>query len=59
MDGATTGTVDDKSLVIWQWNFRGFDSKKAVLQVLTTKAARKPDVIVMQETVCENVRLPG
>ncbi|XP_077534398.1 uncharacterized protein LOC144146314 [Haemaphysalis longicornis] len=59
MDGTAAAAVNDKSLVIWQRNCRGYDSKKAVLQVLADKSNRKPDVIVLQETLSENARLPG
>ncbi|XP_077538316.1 uncharacterized protein LOC144150831 [Haemaphysalis longicornis] len=59
MDGTAAAAVNDKSLLIWQWNCRGYDSKKAVLQVLADKSNRKQDVIVLQETLSENARLPG
>lgn len=59
MDGTAADAVNDKFLVIWQWNCRGYDSKKAILQVLANRSNRKPDVIVLQETMSENACLPG
>ncbi|KAH9371055.1 hypothetical protein HPB48_000189 [Haemaphysalis longicornis] len=59
MNRTAAGAVNDNSLVIWQWNRRGYDGKKVIVQVLADKSNRKPDVIVLQETVRENAGLPG
>lgn len=59
MDRNTPSAVDDKTLVIWQWNCHGFHSKKAILLVQIMQSTRKPDMLVLQETLNEDVRLPG
>lgn len=48
-----------KSLTAWHWNCNGFASKKAVLQQHIQQLARKPDIIMIQETLVEETRLPG
>ncbi|XP_077546352.1 uncharacterized protein LOC144158997 [Haemaphysalis longicornis] len=54
MDRSTTSTVK-----VWQWNCHGFASKKAVLQQHIRPSTRKPDIILIQETLVEETRLPG
>lgn len=44
---------------MWQWNCRGFGRKKAVIQQHIARAARKPDVILLQETLIDAPSLPG
>lgn len=47
------------SLLIWIWNCNGYGNKRARLQQFLRSRHRKPDVILMQETVIECVTLPG
>lgn len=55
-----TAAVKPRSdLTIWQWNCRRFDHKKAVIQQHITMINRKPDVIMLQETVSAAPFLPG
>ncbi|KAG0410892.1 hypothetical protein HPB47_011988 [Ixodes persulcatus] len=44
-------TSGNSGIIIWQWNCRGFADKKAVLQQHIKHEARKPDVILLQETL--------
>lgn len=39
-----------KSFVLWQWNCRGFQSKRATLQAYITTTPTPPAVIALQET---------
>lgn len=50
---------DNQGIVIWQWNCRGFAGKKAVLQQYIRHATRKPDVILLQETLTNAATLTG
>ncbi|KAK8778850.1 hypothetical protein V5799_019810 [Amblyomma americanum] len=56
---ATAITTAVKGPVTWHWNCNGFASKKAVLQQHITQVARKPDIIMIQETRTDAVSLPG
>lgn len=38
-----------KKLVVWQWNCRGFNRKRAELQFLIEQTEVPPDVIALQE----------
>ncbi|KAM7307743.1 hypothetical protein ISCGN_011379 [Ixodes scapularis] len=49
----------NSGITIWQWNCRGFAGKKAVLQQHIRHAARKPDVILLQETLTDAPTLMG
>ncbi|KAG0436899.1 hypothetical protein HPB47_017709 [Ixodes persulcatus] len=49
----------NSGIIIWQWNCRGFAGKKAVLQQHIRHAARKPDVILLQETLTDAPTLMG
>lgn len=49
----------NQGIVIWQWNCRGFAGKKAVLQQHIRHSTRKPDVILLQETLTNAVTLTG
>lgn len=44
---------------MWQWNCRGLVKKRAVIQQHIEHAARKPDVLLLQETLTEKPSLPG
>ncbi|KAH6924973.1 hypothetical protein HPB50_027044 [Hyalomma asiaticum] len=58
---ATSATVvgTTRGLLVWQWNWDGFARKKAVLQQHLEQTTVRPDVIVLQETLTEEVKLPG
>lgn len=47
------------SITVWQWNCRGFQGKRAVLQQHIEHARRKPDVLLLQETLTNTPSLPG
>lgn len=46
-------------ITVWQWNCRGFVKKRAVVQQHIEHAARKPDVLLLQETLTDKPSLPG
>lgn len=48
-----------ETFLIWQWNCRGFPSKKASLQQYIRCSSEKPLVILLQETLTPNVTLTG
>ncbi|KAH9371633.1 hypothetical protein HPB48_022415 [Haemaphysalis longicornis] len=47
------------ALTIWQWNCRSYNNKKARLQQHIQHAAKRPDIIMLQETVTLDPTLPG
>lgn len=47
-----------KTLNVWQWNCRGYRSKRSHLQLYIQHTQDKPDIIAMQETNTA-VKLPG
>lgn len=50
---------DPPSITVWQWNCRGLQPKRAVLQQHIEHAKKKPDVILLQETLTATPTLPG
>ncbi|KAH9371253.1 hypothetical protein HPB48_020701 [Haemaphysalis longicornis] len=52
-------TTNATGVTVWQWNCRGFSKKKAVVQQHIEHAARKPDVLLLQETLTDAPSLPG
>ncbi|KAH9364434.1 hypothetical protein HPB48_018563 [Haemaphysalis longicornis] len=50
---------DPPSLTVWQWNCRGLQPKRAVQQQHIEHAKKKPDVILLQETLTATPTLPG
>lgn len=56
---STTVVGTTRGLLVWQWNCNGFARKKAVLQQHLEQTTVRPDVIVLQETLTEEVKLPG
>ncbi|XP_077542647.1 uncharacterized protein LOC144155191 [Haemaphysalis longicornis] len=61
MDRTTTAAPATavRGLLAWHWNCNGYDPKKATLQQHLRQVTRRPDIIMLQETRAENVRLPG
>ncbi|XP_077552161.1 uncharacterized protein LOC144166528 [Haemaphysalis longicornis] len=63
MDRAATTSATaigtTRGLLVWQWNCNGFARRKAVLQQHLEQTIVRPDVIVLQETFTEEVKLPG
>ncbi|KAH9360388.1 hypothetical protein HPB48_008386 [Haemaphysalis longicornis] len=61
MDRASTTatTTAVKGLLVWHWNCNGFAGKKPVLQQHLQQVSRKPDIIMLQETRIEEVKLSG
>ncbi|KAH9382571.1 hypothetical protein HPB48_011997 [Haemaphysalis longicornis] len=50
----------EKDLLIWHWNCNGFAGKKETIIQHLKHAERKPDVIMLQETLsAETPKLPG
>lgn len=47
------------SFSAWQWNCRGFLNKKASLHQLIRSMGVKPKVIILQETLADEVKLTG
>lgn len=56
---ATNAPATTAGLTIWQWNCRGFKNKKAVLQQHISYTTKKPDVLLLQETLTDAPSLPG
>ncbi|KAH7981274.1 hypothetical protein HPB49_022862 [Dermacentor silvarum] len=53
---------DDKKhrdLRVWQWNCRGYRGKKAILAQYLRTQEEKPQVILLQETIIEDVTING
>ncbi|CAN8008761.1 unnamed protein product, partial [Ixodes pacificus] len=48
-----------KTVGIWQWNCRGFQRKRAVIQQFIRSHPEKPHVILLQETLSDVATLPG
>ena len=46
------------AFIMWQWNCRGFLHKRAPLQQFIRSHSEKPHVIILQETLTDNVTLP-
>lgn len=46
-------------LKIWIWNCRGLNNKKSVLQQYVRGLEKKPDAILIQETLTASPKLPG
>ncbi|XP_077547993.1 uncharacterized protein LOC144160638 [Haemaphysalis longicornis] len=61
MDRTTTAAPATavRGLLAWHWNCNGYDPKEATLQQHLRQVTRRPDIIMLQETRAENVRLPG
>ncbi|KAL1445243.1 hypothetical protein MTO96_045131 [Rhipicephalus appendiculatus] len=62
MDRAATSATavgTTRGLLVWQWHCNGFARKKAVLQQHLEQTTVRPDVIVLQETLTEEVKFPG
>lgn len=51
--------TEPASLVVWQWNCRGLQRKRAVIQQHIERSNRKPDVLLLQETLTATPSLPG
>lgn len=47
------------SFTVWQWNCRGFHHKKAPLMQLIKTSPDKPKVIMLQETLADEISLSG
>lgn len=57
---ARTAIGPKQELMLWQWNANGLQGKKASLQQYVGQLARRPDVILLQETHSEAPpTLPG
>lgn len=48
-----------EKFIIWQWNCRGYSSKRAPLQQYFRSLANKPQVIALQETLVSAASLSG
>lgn len=49
---------ETEPFTIWQWNCQSFGNKKATLQQHIRSSPKKPDVIMLQETVVQDPKLP-
>lgn len=47
------------TLKVWIWNCRGLGNKKSTLQQYVRNQTRKPDVIMVQETINQEPKLSG
>lgn len=48
-----------EELTIWQWNCASFKQRRTTLQQYIAAQTRKPQVILLQETLCDAPILPG
>lgn len=48
-----------KNFHIWQWNCASFKQRRATLQQYLESQPEKPQVILLQETLCETLTIPG
>ncbi|KAH9366155.1 hypothetical protein HPB48_012723 [Haemaphysalis longicornis] len=51
--------VKTKNFHIWQWNCASFKQRRATLQQYLESQPKKPQVILLQETLCETLTIPG
>ncbi|KAH9384488.1 hypothetical protein HPB48_026496 [Haemaphysalis longicornis] len=50
---------ETEPFTIWQWNCQSFGNKKAALQQHIRSSTKKPDIIMLQETVVQYLKLTG
>lgn len=51
--------VNNEEFVVWQWNCASYKQRKAPLQQFIAAQEVKPHVILLQETLCDTLALPG